>query len=398
MKKITLFTIAVLCMLKSYAQESTNTGSQSDQYVVSPIGENWNISIGVGAEFHPHLKLIDNLSLDVPTSFQFDVSVTKWLNPYVGLRIKSAYSTFDVTSTPTMNLFVQDGETSASGSIISLHGDAMFDFTSIFGGYNENRFYSVKPYVGIGFASVGASGERANEYTPTVGILNEFKISKPLSLHLDLGLIAPNAGIYGECVGNPRFFTTSVTIGATFFFGREKAREFKTLSMSDDYRAMLIENESLNKDLLELKNTNSTLARDKSALQKELEALRVQKAKTPNKNITTQVEIAPVAMFFGIDKSNVTKEDIARLKFVAAIMKEQPDVKFVIEGYADSATGSTHYNEKLSQKRADAICDVLINKYGVDASQLQSVGMGGTDGLFDDMTLNRAVITRTTTK
>ncbi len=390
MKKVTLFTLALLCMVQSYASEKAG----KDQYVVSPIGENWSVSIGAGAEFHPHKKLLDNPALDVPTSFQVDLSVSKWLNPYVGLRVEASYSTFDVTSTSTMNRYIATGETSADGSIFAMHGDAVFDFTAIFGGYNENRFYSVKPYVGMGFASVGESGKRSGEFTPTIGLLNEFRVSKPLSLHMDLSMITPNAGMYGECVGNPRFFTTSVTVGATYYFGKDKARVYKTVSTSDSYRAMTNKNESLSKDLSDLQKANSSLARDKDALQKELEALRAQNAKVPDVVVETQVEIAPVAIFFEIGSSTIAKEDSARLKYVAEILKEQPDVLFVVEGYADSASGGKKLNQTLSQKRADVVCEVLVKKYGVNASQLKAVGKGAVNDLFDDISLNRAVITR----
>ncbi len=179
MKKITLFTLALLCMVQLYAEESVRV--ETEQYIVSPIKENWTISVGAGAEFHPHMELITNPSLEVPTFFQFDMSVSKWINPYVGLRIKYSYSPFDITSTSSMNLFVQEGETSASGSMSFLHGDIIFNLSAVFAGYDEDRIYSFKPYLGMGFTSVRASDNVAREYRPTAGIINEFKLSQSLS-------------------------------------------------------------------------------------------------------------------------------------------------------------------------------------------------------------------------
>jgi OmpA-OmpF porin, OOP family len=45
----------------------------------------------------------------------------------------------------------------------------------------------------------------------------------------------------------------------------------------------------------------------------------------------------------------------------------------------------------LSEKRAQAVYDALINE-GVDKSQLELIGHGGTPNMFDKDSLNRVVI------
>ncbi len=387
MKKITLFTIALLCVSQTYAAEE----AEKEQFLVSPIGDNWTISVGAGAEFHPHRKLIDNPTLDVPTSFQVDLSVGKWLNPYMGLRVETSYSTFDVTSTATMNGYIGAGESSANGSIIAMHGDAVFDFTAIFGGYNENRFYSAKPYVGLGLTYISASGSGSGEFMPIVGLLNEFRISQPLSLHLDLGVITPNAGMYGECVGNPRFFTTSATIGATYFFGKEKKQGFKTVAMSNTYRAIEAKNEIMNENLSDLKRENSALARKNDALQKELEALRAQQAK-PAQVIVETHKVTPAPIFFKSERCVPSDADVEMLKYTAEVIKANPSVTYLVEGYADSATGTADYNQTVSDRRAQSVVDALVERYGINKDQLKAVGMGGVDNLADKSHYNRCVI------
>lgn len=57
-----------------------------------------------------------------------------------------------------------------------------------------------------------------------------------------------------------------------------------------------------------------------------------------------------------------------------------------IVGYTDSR-GSAKYNQKLSQKRAEAVVAALINR-GVKASQLQSSGMGEANPVADNTTAN----------
>jgi OOP family OmpA-OmpF porin len=78
---------------------------------------------------------------------------------------------------------------------------------------------------------------------------------------------------------------------------------------------------------------------------------------------------------FDTDKSIVKKkyhEEIAKL---AAVMKKYPDLKITIEGHTDNVGGLT-YNEKLSQRRADAVKNYLATKLGIDASRLNTKGYG----------------------
>ena len=65
-------------------------------------------------------------------------------------------------------------------------------------------------------------------------------------------------------------------------------------------------------------------------------------------------------------------EEIARL---AAVMKKYPDLKITIEGHTDNR-GGLAYNEKLSQRRADAVKKYLVSKFGIEASRLTAKGYG----------------------
>ena len=72
-------------------------------------------------------------------------------------------------------------------------------------------------------------------------------------------------------------------------------------------------------------------------------------------------------------------------------MNANKDVKYVVYGYADKATGSVKTNQKLSEKRAQAVVDELV-KNGVSADQVEAKGMGGQANMFDSRALTRVVI------
>ena len=56
-----------------------------------------------------------------------------------------------------------------------------------------------------------------------------------------------------------------------------------------------------------------------------------------------------------------------------------------IEGHTDNV-GGDEYNQQLSQKRADAVKDYLVNQAGVSGAQVTSVGMGKGGPVADNGT------------
>ena len=61
----------------------------------------------------------------------------------------------------------------------------------------------------------------------------------------------------------------------------------------------------------------------------------------------------------------------------AQILKDNPSVKVTIEGHTDSK-GTDAYNQKLSERRANAVKNYLESN-GVTASRLDAVGKGESD-------------------
>lgn len=88
----------------------------------------------------------------------------------------------------------------------------------------------------------------------------------------------------------------------------------------------------------------------------------------------------PVSVFFNINKSKIaSQKDLVNVKAVANYAKDN-NAKLEVTGYADSATGSADYNQKLSEDRANAVADELV-KMGIDRSNITTIGKGGVDEL-----------------
>ena len=73
-------------------------------------------------------------------------------------------------------------------------------------------------------------------------------------------------------------------------------------------------------------------------------------------------------------------------------LQANPLATITICGYADDETGSADYNMKLSEERAQAVYDVLVNEYGIDANRLTVVAFGSETQPYDTNNWNRIVI------
>lgn len=89
-----------------------------------------------------------------------------------------------------------------------------------------------------------------------------------------------------------------------------------------------------------------------------------------------------LAVQFDNNSSEVLDPNSTELRRFADFMKKYPEQNVQIEGHS-SAPGNAVYNLKLSEKRAKAIKQVLIDTYGIDESRISAVGYGETRLLND---------------
>ena len=79
-------------------------------------------------------------------------------------------------------------------------------------------------------------------------------------------------------------------------------------------------------------------------------------------------------IYFSFDSSNIEGTSDDALEKIAEIIKKNSDKRFLILGYTD-AKGNSTYNLNLSERRAKAVVDALIDR-GVSESSLKYRGMG----------------------
>lgn len=79
------------------------------------------------------------------------------------------------------------------------------------------------------------------------------------------------------------------------------------------------------------------------------------------------------------EKGKADLNDDAKLALhdLAKVLKANPDLKLRISGHT-SAEGDAEVNRTLSEARAKAAVDFLVNKEGIDASRLEAAGLGSS--------------------
>jgi outer membrane protein OmpA-like peptidoglycan-associated protein len=89
-------------------------------------------------------------------------------------------------------------------------------------------------------------------------------------------------------------------------------------------------------------------------------------------------------VLFDTGKSDLRPAAREALAKLSGIVLNYPALRLAIEGHTDT-TGSAEFNQTLSQQRADAVRDYLINQ-GLDAGKLTAQGLGMSNPVADNAT------------
>jgi outer membrane protein OmpA-like peptidoglycan-associated protein len=80
-------------------------------------------------------------------------------------------------------------------------------------------------------------------------------------------------------------------------------------------------------------------------------------------------------LVFASGAATLTEGDYPSLAAVAAWLKANPDGTIALVGHTD-ASGSLAANKALSERRAKAVAEVLVQSYGADPARVAAEGVG----------------------
>ena len=317
----------------------------------------------------------------------FTVSVGKWFTPVIGLRGQVGFW--------RTNFYTQHNPSNAARqenhkNMVVVRLDGMYNISNAIWGYNPDRLFNLSVFAGPGltFAKTskgfdiyqsfgdgmvvhrrGTNGEKLRPHiNGSVGLQGKFNVSQYWDIDLEVrGEVADSYLGYAN---------TSTAIGALYFgagvtytFGGKKFQKVNPY----------VDVTPLNDEINRLRNELA------AALNKPAEVRTVVETKT-----VTETKFNKTPIFFKIGSSKLDNYAKATVKLVADGIKASGGT-FKVQAYADKATGSSSFNQKLTDARAKAVYDALVAE-GVPTSQLEIVSNGGVDNMFGDRETTRVVI------
>jgi len=113
--------------------------------------------------------------------------------------------------------------------------------------------------------------------------------------------------------------------------------------------------------------------------------------KCPNTPAGTKVNfqgcpiLAEYRFNFAFDSYKIDKKYYPQIKVLAELLKQNKAITIEIQGYTDNI-GTKAYNLKLSQKRANALKEILVKEYKINPNRIKTIGYGESHPIASNAT------------
>ena len=306
---------------------------------------------------------------------------------------KSARPAFGLTLgkqwTPILGMDIQgmgyvnttNSSTMIDASDVSLIG--RMNLMNLFAGYNGMpRPFEVETVTGLGWLHhyMTGSGD-TDDLSARVGLNFNFNLGEDAAWTLGIkpAVLFNLTGEYPskKLAFNRNKANMEILLGVTYHFADGDGNRHFTLVNAIDPLALAAMNEEIN-DLREV-----IVAKDVElvGLADELMVVQDQLNEARNKEIEATgqtIKILESVVAFPFNQSDVQTSQMPSLEHAANYLKDNPDAKITVNGYA-SPEGTEEYNLQLSQRRADAVKNILVDKYGIAADRINAIGHGVGD-------------------
>lgn len=385
MKKLILMCAAAMLTVSASAQKTTITSNKA--------GDNWYIGANVGIGT-PIAKFTNEKNEEIGR--------LKGFAPKLGVRVgKNLTTVFGLAL--DADLYIESTEKSAMKQktiVDAINVDILgtFNLSNAFAGYKgEPRPFEVIGLIGGGYshtygnASSGLNAKAGLDFAFNLGA------AKKVQLYIEpavvMGQPSPRwANPFRKANGKWNG-VGQVSVGLNYKFGNSNgSNNFKIEQLRDQ-----AEIDGLNAKINELRADNKAKdgkiaadGRTIADLKAQLAACQARPAQTIiEERIIKEVNstLQPIVIF-GQGKTTVDAAGMASCEMVAKYMKNHPESKVKILGYA-SPEGSKEVNDRIAKQRAESVKNVLVKKYKIAADRLEAEGQGATDKLSSENDFNR---------
>ena len=391
MKKLFLVFAAAMLTASVSAQRTTVTANKAQ--------DNWYVGINAGVAT-PMSKYSFDAAGDKKAGFfkgitpEFGIRVGKNLTTVFGLALD-----VDAYFANKQKGIYNTGKTMVGSKtfINSTSFDLMttWNLMNAFGGYQgQPRAFEVIALVGGGYTRDWARKEGGINAKAAIDFALNLGAEKEWQVYLEPYAMLANGWANPFRKAQPRFENEKKLNG---MFGLKAGVNYK-FACSNGTHNFAVEqlrdqaeidglNARINGLRGELDGKDAALAakdRQIADLQKALDECN---AKPKYVKPETATNLQPTVLFRQ-GKSTIDAAQYAPIELIAHYMKNHPDAKIEIKGYA-SPEGTAEFNQKLSAARAEAVKNALVKKYKIAADRLSTKGMGATDKLFEQVEFNR---------
>ena len=369
----------------------TTTVMEKNSVFTNGFWKNWELDLGLGTEFYygeNDWKVRNKFSMF--TFPAIDAYLTKWASPSFGLGLgitggsfKGLYQRHTASG---VNQFARFQTNEAftdidpklgdrayeqlalqKGGFLNIYALAHADLMNIFGGFKPDRFYRIDAYAGggaiLGFTKDGVLPSP----TFNAGLINKFRLNDQLSILLNLRGALVGDDFDGESSSNEpdkkHWLSNSKmdgifggTLGLAWNIGKEASK----WRLADRISVYQYDKEIVDKIVKEIVEVEKEVAKPE----------------------------VPEVWFhinFIVDRWDLSKKELVNINAVADLIKSTPNTKYLVCGYADKQTATPAHNLMLSENRANAVYDALVNQFGVNPDQLVKDWKGGVDYMFYNM-------------
>ena len=266
--------------------------------------------------------------------------------------------------------------------------DATFNLTNLFCEYNPDRLVEVGVFGGIGANIAWGNDEAADakaailagpgknlagvqeplenlwdgtktRFVARVGANVDFRVSERVKLGVELSANTLSDKYNSKKAGNPDWYFNAL-VGVKVALGET--------------------------------HTTKVIPAPKP-VEKIIERIIEKPAPAPAPKVETKVveENFRRDIFFPIGNTNIAKSQTTKIAEIVEYMKENPDAKITLTGYADKGTGSVGFNDKIAARRALTVYNTLAAK-GVAKSRMIKESKGCRVQPFEENDMNRVTI------
>lgn len=365
---------------------SSITAGYAQQKAFEPtkFGDNWFVQLQGGASYTLSEDHRDASFGDVIAPHAA-VSLGKYFSPVAGARLQ-------VGGWESKNFYkLEKGiEGTYKVKYVQTNVDGLLNLTNLFLPYKEDRVFNLVGLAGLGYLHGFKDSKNGltttNMIVPRVGLQGNFRLNESIDLNLEVAGNLLRDDFNGRKVQKNYDGTINALLGLTFKLSKGG---FKMVDAADP-TAIDALNRRLNEQRAQLDSKDSEIKRLKTELANKPEP-QVIVEKTKEIKEETEVLMNAVVVF-RIGSAQLEKNQDINIYNAARYLKDNPQVKVTVTGYADKSTGTAAINQRLSEQRAEAVAKVLIDKYGIAPSRITKKASGDKEQLFPTDEWNRVVV------